>query len=260
MRKDSGTYGDAQRIEQLAWTFFLKILDDRETEEELLEDDFKSPLPQKYRWRNWAADDEGMTGDVLLDFVDNQLIPSLKKLPASSQKQPRAAVIRGAFEDANQYMKNGTLMRQVINKINEIDFNNSKDRHLFGDVYEQILKDLQSAGNAGEFLHAPSRHAVHGSADRPAARRNHPRPRLWHWRLLDRRPSTTSATKLAKSKSPPTKRPSKQASTASRKSTCRTSSAPPTCSCTASTSPRRYATTTRSAARFETTARKTAWT
>ena len=78
MRKDAGTYGDAQRIEQLAWMFFLKILDDRETEEELLDDDFKSPLPKKYRWRNWAADEEGMTGDTLLDFVDNQLIPDVK--------------------------------------------------------------------------------------------------------------------------------------------------------------------------------------
>jgi type I restriction enzyme M protein len=150
MRKDAGTYGDAQRIEQLAWMFFLKILDDRETEEELLDDDFKSPLPQKYRWRNWAANDEGMTGDTLLDYVDNELLPKLKSLPIST-KNPRSVVIRAAFDDANQYMKNGTLMRQVINKVNEIDFNNSKDRHTFGDVYEQILKDLQSAGNAGEF-------------------------------------------------------------------------------------------------------------
>ncbi|TWU60631.1 Type I restriction enzyme EcoKI M protein [Rubripirellula tenax] len=150
MRKDAGTYGDAQRIEQLAWMFFLKILDDRETEEELLDDEFKSPLPQKYRWRNWAANDEGMTGDTLLDYVNNELLPRLKSLPISA-KNPRSVVIRAAFDDANQYMKNGTLMRQVVNKINEIDFNNSKDRHLFGDVYEQILKDLQSAGNAGEF-------------------------------------------------------------------------------------------------------------
>ncbi len=149
MRKDAGTYGDAQRIEQLAWMFFLKILDDRETEEELLDDDFKSPLPEKLRWRNWAADDEGITGDALLDFVDNKLLRSLKTLSVAGN--PRAAVVRTAFDDANNYMKNGTLMRQVINKVNEVDFNNSKDRHLFGDVYEQILKDLQSAGNAGEF-------------------------------------------------------------------------------------------------------------
>ena len=150
MRKDAGTYGDAQRIEQLAWMFFLKIVDDREAEQELMDDDFKSPLPQKYRWRNWAADDEGLTGDKLLDFIDNDLLKDVKTL-AGVRSDPRVAVIRNAFDDANNYMKNGTLMRQVVNKINEIDFNNSKDRHLFGDVYEQILKDLQSAGNAGEF-------------------------------------------------------------------------------------------------------------
>ncbi|MCO6043298.1 type I restriction-modification system subunit M [Aeoliella sp. ICT_H6.2] len=151
MRKDAGTYGDAQRIEQLAWMFFLKILDDREAEEELLQDDYQSPLKEKFRWRNWAADEEGMTGDTLLDFVDNKLLKELKNLPTGAGGNPRAAVIRMAFDDANQYMKNGTLMRQVVNKINQVDFNNSKDRHLFGDVYEQILKDLQSAGNAGEF-------------------------------------------------------------------------------------------------------------
>lgn len=150
MRKDAGTYGDAQRIEQLAWMFFLKIVDDRETEAELMDDDFRSPLPKKYRWRNWASDDEGLTGDKLLDFIDNGLLKDIKALPGI-RKDPRVAVIRNAFDDANNYMKNGTLMRQVVNKINEIDFNNSKDRHLFGDVYEQILKDLQSAGNAGEF-------------------------------------------------------------------------------------------------------------
>ena len=150
MRKDAGTYGDAQRIEQLAWMFFLKIVDDRETEAELMDDDFRSPLPNKYRWRNWASDDEGLTGAKLLDFIDNGLLKDIKALPGI-RKDPRVAVIRNAFDDANNYMKNGTLMRQVVNKINEIDFNNSKDRHLFGDVYEQILKDLQSAGNAGEF-------------------------------------------------------------------------------------------------------------
>lgn len=151
MRKDAGTYGDAQRIEQLAWMFFLKILDDRETEEELMEDDYKSPLKEKFRWRNWAADEEGMTGDTLLDFVDNRLLKELKGLSTTAGGNPRATVIRMAFDDANNYMKNGTLMRQVVNKINQVDFNDSKDRHLFGDVYEQILKDLLSAGNAAEF-------------------------------------------------------------------------------------------------------------
>src|SRR5829696_1044151 len=149
MRKDAGTYGDAQRLEQLGWMFFLKIFDDREKEMELLRDDYKSPLPSHLRWSSWANDDEGITGDALLDFVDNTLLPKLKALTGGGDKI--AGLIRMAFDDANNYMKNGTLMRQVINKINGIDFNASDDRHMFGDIYEKLLKDLQSAGNAGEF-------------------------------------------------------------------------------------------------------------
>ena len=149
MRKDAGTYGDAQRLEQLGWMFFLKIFDDREQELELLRDNYKSPLPQHLRWSAWATDEEGITGDALLDFVNNTLLPRLKSLPAGGNKM--AGLIRMTFEDANNYMKNGTLMRQVINKINGIDFNASDDRHMFGDIYEKLLKDLQSAGNAGEF-------------------------------------------------------------------------------------------------------------
>lgn len=148
MRKDAGTYGDAQRLEQLGWMFFLKILDDREVELEL-DDNYKSPLPQYVRWRNWAADEEGMTGEELLEFVNNTLLPRLKDSKVGTGKMAR--LIRMTFEDANNYMKNGTLMRQVINKINGIDFNVSSDRHTFGDIYEKLLRDLQSAGNAGEF-------------------------------------------------------------------------------------------------------------
>lgn len=152
MRKDVGVDGDAQRISQLVWMFFLKIYDDRETELELVEDDYKSPIPKHLRWRNWAANKEGITGDELADFVNMQLFPTLKeKLKASGVNAERVKVIRSVFEDAYNYMKSGTLMRQVINKINEIDFNSSADRQTFGNIYEQILKDLQSAGNAGEF-------------------------------------------------------------------------------------------------------------
>lgn len=152
MRKDVGVDGDAQRISQLVWMFFLKIYDDREEEIELLEDDYQSPLPEHLRWRNWAADSEGMTGEALSDFVNLQLFPTLKeKLVLEGPNGQRAQVIRNVFEDAYNYMKSGTLIRQVINKISEINFNNTEDRHTFGNIYEQILKDLQSAGNAGEF-------------------------------------------------------------------------------------------------------------
>ncbi len=149
MRKDVGVDGDAQRISQLVWMFFLKIFDDREAELELTEDNYKSPLPEHLRWRNWAADSEGMTGDELSDFVNLQLFPTLKDKLNLQNK--RAQVVHNVFEDAYNYMKSGTLMRQVINKISEIDFNTKDDRHTFGNIYEQILKDLQSAGNAGEF-------------------------------------------------------------------------------------------------------------
>jgi type I restriction enzyme M protein len=152
MRKDVGVDGDAQRISQLVWMFFLKIFDDREAELELLEEDYKSPLPEHLRWRNWAKNPEGMTGEALSAFVNDQLFPTLKeKLVTHGPTGELARVIRSVFEDAYNYMKSGTLMRQVINKICEIDFNNTSDRHTFGSIYEQILRDLQSAGNAGEF-------------------------------------------------------------------------------------------------------------
>jgi type I restriction enzyme M protein len=152
MRKDVGVDGDAQRISQLVWMFFLKIFDDREAELELIDDHYESPLPEHLRWRSWAKDPEGMTGEQLAAFVNDQLFPTLKeKLVTHGPAGKRAQVVRGVFEDTFNYMKSGTLMRQVINKICEIDFNNSGDRHTFGSIYEQILRDLQSAGNAGEF-------------------------------------------------------------------------------------------------------------
>lgn len=151
MRKDAGVDGDAQRISQLVWMIFLKVFDDAEAERELLEDGYKSPIPSKLRWRSWAKDAEGITGEQLLDFVNGDLFKTLKDLPATGKNAAISAVVRGVFEDAFNYMKSGTLMRQVINKLNEIDFNRASDRHQFGDIYETILADLQSAGNAGEY-------------------------------------------------------------------------------------------------------------
>lgn len=151
MRKDVGVDGDAQRIGQLVWMFFLKIFDDNEEAIELTEDGYKSPIPEPLRWRNWAANAEGITGDELSEFINIKLFPTLKELSAEGKQGGRALVVRNVFVDAYNYMKSGQLIRQVVNKINEIDFNRSDDKHTFGDIYEQILKDLQSAGNAGEF-------------------------------------------------------------------------------------------------------------
>ncbi|WP_029041570.1 type I restriction-modification system subunit M [Cucumibacter marinus] len=148
MRQDTGVDGDAQRISQLCWMFFLKIMDDQDQELELLKDDYRSPIPDRLQWRSWAADPEGITGDELLDFINGDLFPTLKELPIA---RPRARTVRDVFEDAYNYMKSGQLMRQVVNKINGIDFNNLTERQHFGDIYEQILNDLQSAGNAGEY-------------------------------------------------------------------------------------------------------------
>ncbi len=151
LRQDAGVDGDAQRISQLSWLLFLKIFDDQETELELLRDTFCSPLPERLRWRTWAADPEGITGEELLEFVNGDLFPTLKGLDANEKRSPRGFVVREVFGDAYNYMKSGQLLRQVINRINEIDFNNRTERHLFNDLYEKILKDLQNAGNAGEF-------------------------------------------------------------------------------------------------------------
>jgi type I restriction enzyme M protein len=151
MRQDVGVDGDAQRISQLCWMFFLKILDDQDAELELMRSGYTSPLPANLRWREWAADPEGMTGDALLGFINNTLFPHLKAITPAGPQAHRQSVVRAVFEDAYNYMKSGQLIRQVINRITEVDFNNLADKQHFGDVYEQLLSDLQSAGNAGEY-------------------------------------------------------------------------------------------------------------
>lgn len=150
MRKDQGVAGDGQRIEQIVWMLFLKLFDDQEKYYELRDKKYRSPIPEKFRWRNWAEDPEGITGDELLDFINQKLFPELKNLGVSSDDR-RGLLVHSAFEDAYNYMKSGTLIRQVINKINEADFNKTSDRHLLNDIYEKLLKDLQGAGNYGEF-------------------------------------------------------------------------------------------------------------
>ena len=158
MRQDAGVNGDAQRIEQMTWMFFLKVYD---TQEETWEykamregKTFQSIIPEELRWRNWAIDEKdgtAPTGDALLSLVNDKLFPTLKNIEITPTTPRSKAIVKDVFEDINQYMKNGILLRQVVNVINEIEFDDAQDRHLFGDIYEGILKDLQSAGNAGEF-------------------------------------------------------------------------------------------------------------
>lgn len=152
MRKDVGVDGDAQRISQICWLLFLKIFDDKEVIWSKSIPGYKSPLQKRFKWSSWAKDSKGITGDELIDFVNNELFPSLKKLAALANVSPHGRVIGSVFEDAYNYMKSGNLLRQVINTIeDDVDFTSSSERHLFNDIYERLLSDLQSAGNAGEY-------------------------------------------------------------------------------------------------------------
>ena len=149
MRRDPGVDGDAQRISQMTWMIFLKVFDSMEQEKEAEDSKYKSPLPEEIRWRNWADNEEGITGEELLDFVNKKIFEQIKNLDVENDR--KAQLVKQVFEDTYNYMKNGVLMRQVINEINKINFTSSKDRHLFNDIYETILRELQSAGSAGEF-------------------------------------------------------------------------------------------------------------
>jgi type I restriction enzyme M protein len=148
MRQDIGVDGDATRLSQMVWLIFLKILDDEDKALEIRKEKFVPTLPKKYQWRTWAGQLDGMTGDKLIEFVNNDLLPGLRELPEGGNK--RTDLTRMAFQDVYNFMRKGTLLKQVINKINEIDFNTSKDRHAFNEIYERLLKSLQSAGNFGE--------------------------------------------------------------------------------------------------------------
>lgn len=154
MRGDAGINGDAQRIEQLTWMLFLKIYDAKESNWELYDSTYESIIPENLRWRNWATDykdGQSLTGQKLLDFLSNELFPQLKRIPVSASTPMRQAIVPSVFEDANQYMKDGVLIRQLVNLIDEIDFDDYEESHAFGLIYESLLKELQSAGSSGEF-------------------------------------------------------------------------------------------------------------
>ena len=154
MRNDAGINGDAQRIEQIAWMLFLKVYDEKEKDWEMDEDDYQSIIPDSCRWANWAHDDKSgkaITGDTLLDFVNNTLFPTLKNLPVTKETPIKKAIVQTTFADANNYMKDGVLLRQVINVIDALDLSDYEESHAFGEIYESILKELQSAGSAGEY-------------------------------------------------------------------------------------------------------------
>ena len=168
MRNDAGINGDAQRIEQIAWMLFLKVYDTKEQDWEFNEDDYESIIPENCRWANWAADDKSgkaMTGDKLLNFVNNTLFPVLQGkdvkdaagntvvegIKVDAKTPIKKAIVQTTFADANNYMKDGVLLRQLINVIDELQLDDYEESHAFGEIYESILKELQAAGTAGEF-------------------------------------------------------------------------------------------------------------
>lgn len=154
MRNDAGINGDAQRIEQIAWMLFLKVYDSKEQDWGFDDDDYVSIIPEECRWANWAHDDKSgkaATGDTLLDFVNNKLFPTLKNITITNDTPIKKSIVKTTFEDANNYMKDGVLLRQVINVIDELDLGDYEESHAFGEIYESILKELQSAGSSGEF-------------------------------------------------------------------------------------------------------------
>lgn len=154
MRNDAGINGDAQRIEQIAWMLFLKVYDAQEQNWEMDEDDYTSIIPENCKWSSWAHDDksgDALTGDELLNFVNNTLFPTLKNLDVSKDTPIKKSIVKTTFEDANNYMKDGVLLRQVINVIDSLELDDNEEIHAFGEIYESILKELQSAGSSGEF-------------------------------------------------------------------------------------------------------------
>lgn len=153
MRNDAGINGDAQRIEQIAWMLFLKVYDEKENDWDMNEDNYVSIIPEECRWRNWAHDEngKGMTGDTLLRFVNDTLFPTLIGLDVTPSTPIKKSIVKTTFEDANNYMKDGVLLRQVVNVIDAIDLGDYEESHAFGEIYESILRELQSAGSAGEF-------------------------------------------------------------------------------------------------------------
>ncbi|MBO1207130.1 HsdM family class I SAM-dependent methyltransferase [Mammaliicoccus sciuri] len=154
MRNDAGVNGDAQRIEQIVWLLFLKVYDSKEEIWEFHDDEFQSIIPEQLRWRNWAVDEKdgkARTGESLLTFVNEELIPILKNIEVDEHTPISKAIVTFVFEDTYNYMKDGVLLRQVINVIDEIDFTDHKERHNFNDIYEQILKDLQNQRSSGEY-------------------------------------------------------------------------------------------------------------
>jgi len=167
MRKDKGLNGDLDRLPLLTWIMFLKFLDDlelqREGEAKLAGKKFKPAIDAPYRWRDWAANPQGITGDELLGFINNEeaMRPDGKRGPglfrylrilADLGTNDRRDVIATVFKGVDNRMKSGYLLRDVVNKIAGIHFTSSDELHTLGSLYESMLREMRdAAGDSGEF-------------------------------------------------------------------------------------------------------------
>ena len=152
MRKDAGLSTDVDRIPQLSWILFLKAFDDLEKERALLNPNYREAIEKPYRWRDWAAEEEkGLTGDDLINFVNNDLFPYLRGLVGVDEKDQRT-VIAEVFQEIYNSMRSGYLLRDIVNLVNKIDFTSSDDIHTMAHLYESMLKEMRdAAGSNGEF-------------------------------------------------------------------------------------------------------------
>lgn len=154
MRDDEGVSGTVQVLSQLVWMLFLKVYDIKEDMWELYEEDFKSAIPESCRWRNWAkgkSQKDRMTGDSLVHFVNNTLFPTLKNLTVTAQSSRRLTIVRDMMMESYNYMKDGVCIRKAVDLLDGIDFDDQRERHAFNEIYETLLRGLQSAGRSGEF-------------------------------------------------------------------------------------------------------------
>lgn len=170
MRKDAGLNGDLDRIPQLAWLLFLKAFDGLEENREITEENFRPAIEAPYRWRDWAADPNGRTGDALLTFVNNELLPYLRGLSGTGSHDPRD-VLAAVFKETYNRMLSGYLLRDVVNKVNEINFASSDDIHTMAHLYESMLREMRDAAgilanstHRGRSSGSSSSRSTHGSA------------------------------------------------------------------------------------------------
>ncbi len=152
MRKDAGLNGDTDRIPQLAWLLFLKAFDAQQVQREVTDRSFRPAIEEPFRWRDWAANEvEGRTGEALLSFVNGELLPYLRGLTGTVERDPRD-VLAAVFKETHNRMLSGYLLRDVVDCVNQVHFESADDIHTMAFLYETMLREMRdAAGDSGEF-------------------------------------------------------------------------------------------------------------